>query len=167
MTRFTYFFICAIAAFLYIALGMIGILLAWSVDMQMKIIDIVLSDGILLSIVSLTFLAIGICLIFHLVRKVKHSSYSIKNDSHHILIDETIILKYVQSYWKRLFPEREVNTQLEFKNNKIRIFADLPNVPTNDQTALSSKISEDLREIFDHILGYKDEFVLHINYKPK
>ena len=91
------------------------------------------------TIISIVFLitSIVILVVHHFVRK-KHY-YKIEMGKHNVSINKNVIEKYVTYYWNELNLEKEIQSQVIVKNNKLHIIADFPSIPINQQGKHLSK----------------------------
>ncbi len=97
---------------------------------------------------------------------MKYTYFCLKSIPNPIWIDETIILNYVENYWKVIFPKRIISNRVILKKNKIFLSTDLPYVPRYEQKELISKVQKDLGDIFSRMLGYKEDFTFSASFQP-
>lgn len=82
-----------------------------------------------------------------------------------IIIDEEILQQYLDAYWKRRFPNKEVPHQLRLKRETIRIIADLPKTPKDQQKELLNDVQDELQDLFFKMLGYSHELLFALRFQ--
>lgn len=165
--NFLYYLVTIVIGVFFLALGIFAMVLPWSSSMRTELIEFVLSNSIAISLFGFAFLVIGLTVLINLYLSSKRRYYYVRVGRRSIAIDEEIIQQYLHSYWRQLFPEDDVPTRLTLKRNKIKVFAELPHVPVNEQKAFIEHIKEDLQDIFVRILGYSHEFMLSLRFQSK
>lgn len=167
MFNFLYNLIVFVIAVFFVVLGLIGVVLPWSAGLRTDIVEFILANSIAISLFGFGFIIIGGTLLLNMILSTRRRYYNEKVGSNLITIDETVMLRYLQMYWERIIPTQEVPTRLLIKKNKIKISADFPFIPREEQDALIANIKQDLREIFTKVLGYPYEFSLSLSFQKK
>lgn len=167
MFNLLYYLIVFVIAIFFVCLGIIGAILPWSTGLRTDIIEFILANSIAISLFGFGFIIIGGTMILNMVLSSKKKYYHERIGSNLVTIDQTVIEHYLQSYWERLYPLQDIPTKLSIRKNKIKITADLPYKPRNEQEEVIAQIKQDLREIFTKILGYPHEFSLSLSFHPK
>lgn len=164
MTRFIYSLISFLIALFFILLGCICILIPWSSTIRQEVISLITDHSLTISLFGFSFIAIGIAVAVQILLASRRTYYQYKVDNNHVQIDESIIQRYLESYWQELFPNQIIPCHITVKGNKINVTADLPHVPDQQQEDLLIGIQQELGDIFGDFLGYRDEFHLAINF---
>lgn len=167
MFNLLYYLIVFVIAIFFVILGLIAAILPWSTGLRTDIVEFILANSIAISLFGFGFMIIGGIMILNLILNARRKYYHARVGSNLVTIDEAVIQRYLQAYWERLFPNKEVPTRLVIKKNKIKITADLPYTPQNEQEEFITQVKQDLREIFTKILGYPNEFVLSLSFQSK
>lgn len=166
MFNFLYSVISFIIALFFISLGCIAVLLPWSATLRTDMIEYILANSIAISLFGFGFIVVGGTMVLNLILSARKKYYYSRVGSNFVAIDEVVIAQYLRSYWEELFPNQEIPTRLVLKKNKIKINADLPYKPAEEQKMFVENIKQDLRNIFTQVLGYPHEFVLSVSF-PK
>lgn len=167
MTRFFNALFNSILALFFLLIGITCILIPWSIDLRATLIQLILEEPLLLSLFGIAFFISGLAIAIHLVLNQRRSSYTVKSGPNWYSVDETVIQQSLTHYWKQLFPNHEVPTQIAIKKQKIRIAIELPYHPPSEQRPLLEKIKDDLTEIFSSKLGYPKNFSLNATFQPR
>lgn len=167
MFNFLYSVVSFVIALFFIALGIIGVLLPWSTTLRTDMIEYILANSIAISLFGFGFMIVGGTMVLNLILSNRKKYYYSKVGNNFIAVDEVVIAQYLRSYWEQIFPHQEVPTQLVLKKNIIRITADLPYKPAEEQKMFVEHVKQDLRNIFTQVLGYPNEFFLSVSFQPK
>lgn len=168
MSHFLYSFITFIIALFFIVLGFLGILIQTSDTIRSEVIGFIIEDTLLLSIFGFAFVLVGIAIVFYLLASLKKRYYKIKSSESKVyFLDEQLFQNYLKTYWKQLFPQHTIPSQVLLKRNKIQVIADLPYVPENQQKALIQRIDQDLKDLFHRVIGYKKKYIISISFQPE
>lgn len=128
------------------------------------VLSFILQNSLLLFLFGLGVFIIGTALVIQIILSARTHYIVIRSGKNGVHIGEDVIESYLNSYWKELFPGREIPTRLLIKKRKIKVFADLPFIPEEDQKSLLEKVEEDLSKLFRDILGYPNELDLLISF---
>lgn len=162
-----YSLITIIVALFFILLGIIGLILPWSAAIRTDLIQFILENTLAISLFGFGFVIIGSILVVNLMQNLKRRYYYLRSQNQEVVIDETLIQQYLNSYMKDLFPHHDVPARLSIKKNKIKITADLPYASIEQQELFTHRMRHDLGEIFKNILGYSNEFILLVSFPKK
>ena len=89
--------------------------------------------------------------------------YKIRMQHHKTAVDEALIQKYVDKYWKEVFPNKKVSAGvIVHGNQKIEVIAEIPDLSYENQRELLEKIEIELGGIFAQHLGYQRDFDVSI-----
>lgn len=167
MTNFLYSLITFLIAIFFILLGLVGIILPWSTNMQTLVTNLMLNYSIMVFLFSFCILAIGVATAFHIILSLKRQYYHFKVHGQTVSVDTTLIHNYLQIYWKELFPKNTVPFQLNLKKNKFHIIVDLPYVEKSQQKELLERIRQDVSTLFVELLGYRQYFQLSASFQER
>lgn len=165
--KFLYSLLSFALALFFIVLGLIAVILPLSFEVRIAFIEFITHNYLAISIFGYGFFVIGVAMLVNLYFATKRHYYYVKVKPHLVAVDEAVIHHYLQDYWKQLFPHQEIPTRLLLKRNKIKVIADLPYTPAEEQMACIEQIKLDLHHIFSQLLGYSQEFMLSISFKRK
>lgn len=167
MRNFFYSLISFVVAIFFILLGVIGFMIPWFPTVRTDVVLFLLEDSIAISLFGLSFVAIGVGIVFNILLSVKRNYYHFKVGSNPVAVDESILQKYLNTYWEDLFPENDIPNRLILKKNKIHVIADLPYMTRHQQEVVLERIKTDLRDIFGKLLGYHHQFHLSASFNEK
>jgi hypothetical protein len=156
-----------ILALFFIVLGIIGVILPWSVAIRTELVDFLLSNTFMLTLLGLLFLFVGAGVIFQMLHGMKRRYITLKELQPHTIISEEVIRDYLKIYFDDLFPKTPVPCRIALKRKKAKVLADLPYVAEKDQEALTRKIEKDLSDIFRELIGWRHDLFLAISFAPK
>ena len=165
MKNLLYSLISFVIALFFILGGIVCFLIPWSSGIRTELIQFILEDYIALSLFGLAFVIIGAAIAAYILLNSRRHYYTVRSTSHPIHVDESIIEFYINSYWKQLFPDREIPSRITLKQNKISLTADLPYMPAAQQKPLLNRIKNDLDDTFTKLLGHHPEFSLFISFQ--
>jgi hypothetical protein len=166
MSNFLYYLASFIIALFFILFGIISFFLPETEEGLRAVSHFLLQNTWLTYLCGFLFITIGIAILANIKLNIKKNYYHIKAGSHLTELDEKIFEQYLDTYWKELFPKLEVPSRAEIKKNKLYISAELPSIPLNEQKTLLQQIEKDLNEILIKYLGYHQEYIISINFKP-
>lgn len=167
MSALFYSLISFVVAVFFLMIGIIGVMLPWSSTVRTDLIQFILEDSVVISLFGVCALSIGLAIVINVILGSRRRYYHVKSGSKSVVVDETLIQQYLNSYWRELFPNCDVPNRFSLKSNKIYVAADLPHLPTRDQKVILERIKKDLHDIFNRILGYQNEFHLSVSFQPE
>ncbi len=167
MRNFLYFSISFVTALFFVMLGVIGLMIPWSSKVRGDIVQFILEDSFLIFLFGFGLVLIGIAIVVYVVISMKRQYFVIKSKNYSVIVNESVIQDYLETYWKELFPENDVPNQVVFVKNKIHITADLPYISFENQESLLKRIENDLAEIFLRLLGYREEYLISISFQEE
>lgn len=129
------------------------------------ILSFLAGNSLLLLLFGLAFLVIGAALALHILLSSRVKYVTLRSGQNAVLISKEVLESYLASYWKELFPNREIPCRLVIKKRKIEVIADLPYMPLEEQKVVLEKIDSDLNGLFRDILGYRDELDLSVSFQ--
>ena len=155
-----------ILSLFFMAVGASALTIAFSTYARSETITFLLENTNLIILFGLLFIAIGIISFFYLVQSSKRKYYTLKSQKLEIDVSESVIVKYLKSYFRELYPYNDIPCQVELKKRRAEVTADLPFVPVAEQKDLLKKIEEDLTSIFRDQIGYRNELKVSISFSP-
>ncbi len=165
MYRFFCSLITFIIALLCILVGVVGLIVPWSLDVREYLTRLLVEDSLVISLFGFTLVVIGVATAAYIIMNSRSRYYYIKTGNGTVLVDEGIVQEYLIQYWKQLMPDANVTSSVHLKDNKISIHVDFPSVPLSGQRPLLEKVKTDLRDWLFKILGYHQEFGLHATFQ--
>lgn len=142
-------------------------LIPWSSTIRTNLVSFILEDHLTIFLFGLAIFVTGFAIAAYILLGTRQRYYHLKSDQNPIIVDESIIEFYVNSYWKQLFPDREIPSRLTLQKNKISVTADLPYLPSDQQKPLLNRIKNDLDDTFTKLLGHRPEFSLFASFQAK
>lgn len=89
------------------------------------------------------------------------SYYQVKMGSE---VDPAVIQGYASEYWKRVFPEHQLEVQVSLnKDQKIEMFVELP--PIAEEKQVLENAERELARVLRQKLGYRKDFLLSVLIK--
>lgn len=161
-----YTLLSLILSFFFVAVGVSALTISFSAYARSELITFLLENTNLIILFGLLFIAIGIISFFYLIQSTKRKYYTLKSQQLEIDVSESVMLKYLKSYFRELYPYNDVPCQIELKKRRAEVTADLPFVPLADQKDLLKRIEEDLTSIFRDQIGYRNELKVSISFSP-
>lgn len=146
-------------------LGIIAMLLPLFSGIKAQFIAFLVENSLPLFLFGLGSTLIGAALAIHIILNSRRRYVTIRSGKKTISVSEAVMQDYLSSYWKEVVPNRDVPFRVQLKNHKIRILADLPYFPKDEQKSLLEKIERDLNDLFRGILGYQDELEMEISFQ--
>jgi len=113
------------------------------------------------------FIAIGIGLLANIIITSRHKYYHYTVKTFTVSVDETLIVQYLNFYWKELFPQEEIPCRVILTNNHLQVVAHLPGIEKEKQDDIVEQIKEDLRTLLDLTIGYNEEFELSLSFRER
>lgn len=165
MINFLYSFITFIIALFFILLGTLTLLLPWSERIQGLAIHFIHENQWSWNLFGLGLLTIGFGLAIYLWITSRRRYHTFKIGLNEVIISDHVIDDYLRTYFAKLFPTQEVPYRFTVKKNKLKVVADFPFLPIEDQKELLNKVSHDLTEILRDFLGYRKTFELSISFE--
>lgn len=167
MSHLFYSLINFVNALFFILIGVVGIVIPWSINVRTLLTRFIFEDSLAISLFGFAFFIIGLAMFINILLNMKRRHYRISSLNATTTVDEAVIQEYLNTYWKQLFPENDIPCHLYLKKNIIHIAVDLPYLPIQEQKPLLERIRQDLIGIFAKVLGYKEEFFLSASFQTK
>lgn len=164
--NFFYFFISFIIGLFFLTLGVIAIVLPWSPSFRTEMISFILENSIAISLFGYGFFIIGVAIILNVYLNSRKHYYYLHTPSSDVVVDERVISQHVDSYFKGLFPGKQVHTRVFITRNKVKVLAELPPTPKPEQERLKIKIPEDMNEILTQLLGRPPVCSVSLTFPP-
>lgn len=149
----------------FLLCGLLTIVTAWSPKIRDALYDFASHFEILLSIFGLILFLIGASIITYSLLFSRRRYFYIRSGPKEVLVSEEIAREYVSKYFQKLFGLDEIPCDLRLERSKIRISANLPYIPEDEQYALTQKIDAELGDLLEYKLGYKAQYLLSISFE--
>lgn len=92
--------------------------------------------------------------------------YTVKMQCHKTGIDEALIQKYVEKYWKEKFPHHALSIGvILLPHQKIEVVAEIPPNSEEEQIEILAGVEKELGGIFAQQLGFKKDFTMTLSLK--
>lgn len=164
MYIFFYSLMSIVIALFFMMIGIVAAIIPWSDTIRNLLIQFLNENTIAISLFGLAFLLIGSALLAYNLQNTKRHYYYIRSGNDSISVDLGIIDQTLAAYWKNTFPKLDIPCHTYLKDNKIYITADLPYSAPDDQRKILKKIENEIGQLLERTLGYKDEFNLSISF---
>lgn len=133
--------------------------------MRITFASFILNNPLIILLFGLCLFVCGLALIIHTLLSCKRKYTIIRTGKNEVTVSETLIQEYLNAYWKKLFPDKNVASHVIVKKDSIKIVADLPSVPISDQKYLLERMEKDVQELFRDTLGYREEIELAVSFQ--
>jgi len=153
-----------VLSLLLITLGTIGVGLAWSAYIRTEAIMLILIGKWGIFLTAVVMLLGGLLLLAYVLKDSRRRYTYIEAGKSSCVLDETFIQQYLDLYWENLFPSQDISYELNIKKNKIRILANFPSLPAEEQKRFLDKQKRELSHIFGRILGYPHKVILGASF---
>lgn len=151
-------------AFFFMTLGLLCAITPASETMRLLVIDLLYDHSTALCLFGLACFVVGAALLFHLTVSSRRRHYRIRSGPYEISVDKDLVTSYLQDYFRQRYPQAEIPCNIMIKSDQLRIAADLPKTPRNEQKSLLKTIEKELQELFASRLGYSRPFRLFISF---
>lgn len=160
------FFTCIALLFvIFLCLGgIILCVLPWATKIRELLAHWVLDHSSVLALVGLGLLSLGVLLAVAMASMQRRRLYHLKMGDMSVAVSEELLEQYVVEYWKGLFPEVTVPTDVWVNARGIHISAELPSVPFEEQKPLLQRLEQELSEVFRLVLQRDEEFFLSASF---
>lgn len=142
-------------------------MLPWFPGVREALATFILEDSIMIFLFGFCFMIIGIAYIAGTLWSSRRHYYHVKAGPYAINVSETIFQDYLDTYWKKIFPNSQVPCNVKLSRNKVHVTADLPYVPRKEQKELIEKMQQDVTEIFTRLLGYRAEYLFSVSFNEE
>lgn len=103
---------------------------------------------------------------FYWMNRKRFFQVVMKAPEKRIEVEEELVLTSLSIYWKRLFPEEELMTDvLIHRDQKIELIAEIPKLEEETQKVLLEKVEKEIGALLARQLGYEREFFLTVVIK--
>lgn len=152
---------------LLIVLGIFILMIPRAPHFQANTVAFLTEQSFLLSIFGIGLGVIGIFLLIGIYAVNRRNSYYLTMGSNLLTVNESIIKKYLSTYWKALFPNDEPHCEVAIRDNHIYLTAVLPYVSFEEQKKLLERIESDLQKLLARMFDYRGEFYLSLSFQDK
>jgi hypothetical protein len=167
MMHFFYLLFTFILALFFILLGTLSLLLPWSQEVREVLIQFIQTETWPWNVLGGVLFIIGASLLIQIWLSRRKRYHLIQVGLNEAIVSDKVLDDYLRSYFEKLFPTQEVPYSFTIKRHKLKITADLPFVPQEDQKKILEKMSEDLALILRDFLGYRKSMDLSISFENK
>jgi len=149
-----------------IILGSVSLLIFINASLREKIADAILTGSLGLFIFGTSLIAVGLALLVHLLVDSRKTHFRIKSSLGNADVTGGLIEATLSKYWKSLFPQQEVSTQVQVHRKYIEITSNLPYFPFDKQKELLLRIEDEVADLLESTLDYRKEFILNLSFAP-
>lgn len=164
MHRFLRHFLYFLLAAFFLFLGLIILILPWSLSMQEGFREFLTIHVWTWSLLGLGFFLTGVSISTYAYYNLHTTGYTLNIGSHHVEVSAEVVEAYLENYWQTAFPETRVPCRLLLKTGLMQIFAHLPYTNLQEQRKLCNKIENDLTLIVRKALGYPLPVKLYLEF---
>lgn len=162
-----YAIVSTILSVFFLGLGIFGIFFSISSKVRTDMLQLFLEYSSTIALFGIGFIVIGLLIAVNLFLTARKRYYHIRSGPRQVLLDETLFKDYLEDYLQKVFPNYSVSHQLVLKKNRMYIKANLPAMPSEQQSILVERMRSDIEEQFSKVLGYRGEFILSAHFQKK
>ncbi len=167
LSQFFNFSIHFIIGSFFFILGILGMILPWSLYLQRVTTQFILDNTLIPSLFGLGFVLIGLSIVIYTFLRARIRYIHIKTGDFSVKVDEKVIYTLLESYWRGHFPSAQIPFTVTLKKYSIQIVADLPFLSLPDQKKFLEEAKQDLGKLFGQVLGYPYEVHLITSFANK
>ncbi|OJU79865.1 MAG: hypothetical protein BGO10_01585 [Chlamydia sp. 32-24] len=165
MPNFLYSLLLFIYSFLFILVGIVLMLLPFSLAIRESLIFFIQNHWSITFLFGFVIFTVGLATIFGIIFSKVPKYFTIHKHLGLVEIDELVIQKYLDRYWKTLFPETDIAQTIEFKKNGLNVYVDLPTVALEDQKNLIERIDQEISQLLFDNLGFRGDLDLNLKFQ--
>lgn len=154
LTRYVYFAARCLIGIFFFLFGVLALVIPWSSHLGNAITQLMTQNAWIFSLAGLGISLIGLAVLFFAFLKLRRSYIEIRTGDLNIILDENVVYQYLETYWKKQFPDSKIPFSLNVKKQSLQIFADLPPMPLTEQKIFLEKVNQDFSHLFGQVLGY-------------
>ena len=139
--------------------------LPWAPHMRLQLISLFSEREDLFILIGSGFLGLGLILLIGFYFMNRHSYYQLemKDDKHTAAVEILLLRKSVELYWKRLFPDKDLSTDvLLHHGQKIEVIVELPSMSQEEEQLLLEKAEKEIGALLTNQIGYFKEFLFTV-----
>lgn len=149
----------------FLLIGTVSLFIPWSSWIRTEVIQFILEDNLIIPLFGLGFIIAGLSLAIYSISQARQRYFYLRIGPRSIAVDETLLQRYLETYWQKQFPKYPIATHLNLKKDSIQIEAEFPATPEQSQKDLLEKVKQDLSDIFSITLGYPHEIYLTATFQ--
>lgn len=150
----------------FLLLGTLLLVLPWVAHVRTDFVDTLAGNPIAMTLIGISFLAVGALLMVSHVRHRYHN-YHIRTGQYSVTVDSGVLNGYVDAYWRKVFPDQSVTSDVKVHSDTLHIIANLPPYPFEEQKALLLRIEKDLAELFAQTIDYRKSFLISMSFRKE
>jgi hypothetical protein len=162
-----YYLTNSILALFFLIVGIFCIIAPWSTIVKEKIVNFFLGNSLAIFLFGFGFLAIGIFLFINILLRSRQPYYYTLKGNSSTAISETLFQNYLETYWKQIFPNSAVLSEVIIKKNKLQIKVDFPYLPLTEQKEFLEHVKNDIQKLLKDNFGYYQEFYLSASFQTE
>jgi len=145
-------------------LGILFLCLQESSALRVAFEQLLESEGAAFARIGVTLIIVGVLLLLGLYKLNNHHYLTLKMGVSKTLIDEAVIKEYLTKYFKDIFPQEEVASDVAIHlPQKLEIIVQFPDMVEEKKIHLISRMENELGVLLARKLGYDKEFLLTIS----
>ena len=154
---------------LILAVGVFIVALPESEPLREKVVQFMSQGREILFAVGGILILLAVVMIYSILRRLKRRQASIRVGDRSVMVDESLITQYLNTYWEARYPNQKIPFTFAIKKTVIRVNADLPYISKEEQTAFLEETAKDLQEMFGRLIGtpHDVEFIASFAPPPK
>lgn len=138
----------------FFVVGAFGIAFPWSPLLQQATVRFITENTLILSLFGLGFALTGLSIVIYTILNTRRRYAYLKTGKYTVALDEILLEKYLETYWKEKFPHHSILYTLTIHKHSLQIEANLPFLPESEQRLLLEKMNQDFTDLFGRVLGY-------------
>jgi hypothetical protein len=165
LTRYASLVVCGLIGIFIFIFGISLVIYPWLTHLQEFIRLTIVGNKVMFSIIGFCLAVSGGAMTTYAFFQSRQRYVKIRTGDLAVLLDENVIRRYLESYWKQQFPLTTISYDVIIKKRALQIIADLPWLPESEQEALLEKVKNDFYNIFGHLLGYPYDVQFFAHFK--
>ena len=155
-----------LVSFKLMILGAVLIILPFLPYAKSVFLDFFIQNPGFFSLIGYFTLAFGVLLFIAFYAVNRGQYYQVKMKGQKLSVDIDLIQNYATIYWKNLFPEHSIETEvLLHSDQKIELIAQMPEISFQKQQKLLKDIEKELGILLAEKLGYEQDFFVTLLLK--
>ena len=147
----------------FVLFGLLAFILPWVAVLRRSFVELLVGNPLTMAVIGIGFIAVGAVMLVSICGK-QREYYHVKTGDRAVMIADTLLDDYLNSYWEQRFPDQEFVSKVTVKNNRVHITADLPPLPFEEQRPFLKRSEDDIAQLLAEKTGYQHGFSLSISF---
>lgn len=151
-------------AFTLLGVGTVVALIAFVPSLQEQLLSWLTNPQPWLTVAGAGIVLSGILVLFGATVFPRKGCMQLRMGDLSVDIEPALLNRYLEQYWRQVFPQGKVFSGVSIHRGRIAIEADLPPIPLEEQRRVLQRAELDLVELFDKVLAYHRDFTLSVSF---